>query len=66
MPKMMCPLNECLLPRTQGAPGTANQWICYEFICICSTGVVTIGGNILETEIIGRILHRKPVEKVYK
>ena len=53
-------------PELKRAHGTTNQWICYEFICIFSTSVTNIGGNLLETEIIGRNLHRKPIEKAYK
>ena len=33
-------------PGLKGVPGTANQWICYEFICICSTSVISIGGKL--------------------
>ena len=58
--------NECPESWTQGAPGTANQWICYESICICSRSFTNIGGNLLETDIMGRNLHRKPREKVCK
>ena len=34
-------------PGLNRVPGTTNKWICYEFICICSTSVINIGRNNL-------------------
>ena len=51
-------------PGLKGAPGTANQWICYEFICICSASVTALKGKLEKTKLWHK--HRDQWEKVYK
>ena len=47
-------------PRNQGgAMGYPISEICYEFICIYSTGVITSGGNNSKVCFMVQILHRK-------
>ena len=56
-------------PRNQGCTiGIPISVICYEFICICSTGVITTGGNNSKVCFMVQILHRnlygmKPSQK---
>ena len=46
------------IPRNHGGViGYPISVICYEFICICSTGVITIGGNNSKTYFMVQILH---------
>ena len=53
-------------PGLKGVPGTANQLICYEFICICSTSITALEGKTRKTKLWYKFLHRDPWEKVYK
>ena len=54
---------ECPEPRNQGGVmGYPISVICYEFICICSTGVITIGGNNLKVCFMVQIRHKNLYE----
>ena len=50
---------ECPEPRNQGdMMDYLISVICYELICICSTGVITIGGNNSKVCFMVQIIHR--------
>ena len=50
------------LRNQRGTIGYPISVICYKFICICSAGVITSGGNHSKVYFMVQILHRNPYE----